>query len=165
MKEKDFHYDWAAEAERAQAILAVAKEDLGEEICREIDGKGSIVDVTIRIRNEIDPFFTRTDNVYDVKTTADLEEEGRRLPKGDFGDYCPVTYVNDNWLIPGSTEPDFETTILGKTFRLSGEKELEEFKFNPGKYLIGQNGQDELPLIPPPPKVMIVGMKGSGVST
>lgn len=137
MKELDYHYDWAAESEKAAAILGVAKEDLGEEICKEIDGKGSISDVTIRIRNEIDPFFIRVDNVEDVKTTADLEEEARRLPKGDFGDFCPVTYVKENWLVPGLSEPDYETTILGKTFKLAGEKEVEEFKFNPGKFLIG----------------------------
>jgi len=45
MKEADFHYEWAAEAEKAAAILGVAKEHLGEEICKELDGKGPIDDV------------------------------------------------------------------------------------------------------------------------
>lgn len=165
MVKNDFHYDWATESERAQAILAVAKEFINEELCKEIDCKGTIENNLIKIRNEIDPFFIRVDNVEDVKTSADLEEEGRRLPKGDFGNFCPVTYVNHGFLIPGSFEAEQEATILGKTFKLAGEKEMEEFKFNPGKYLIGQNGQNELPLRPPPPKIMICGMKGSGVTT
>jgi adenylate/nucleoside-diphosphate kinase len=140
MVKNDFHYDWATESEKAQAILAVAKEFINEEICKEIDCKGTIDNNLIKIRNEIDPFFIRVDNVEDVKTSADLDEEGRRLPKGDFGNYCPVTYVNHGFLIPGSFEAEQEATILGKTFKLAGEKEMEEFKFNPGKYLIGQNG-------------------------
>jgi hypothetical protein len=41
------------------------------------------------------------DNPEDVRTTADLGDEDKRLPKGDFGDYCPVTYVKDNWLAKG----------------------------------------------------------------
>jgi adenylate/nucleoside-diphosphate kinase len=81
--------------------LAVAKEHLGEELCKEISGLGEIDTVAIRIRAEIDPYFVRADNPEDVRVTADLSEEDKRLPKGDFGDYCPVTYVKDGWLAKG----------------------------------------------------------------
>jgi ABC-type multidrug transport system fused ATPase/permease subunit len=55
--------------------------------------------------------------------------------------------------------------VYGKLYRFSGEKELEDFKFNPAKFLVGNEGPATLPLMPPPPKIMIVGQKGSGVTT
>ena len=60
--------------------------------------------------------------------TAD-EENPRRGPKSDFGDYCPVTYVNSGFLVKGKS--DFESFVFGKSYRFAGEKEQEEFKFNP----------------------------------
>lgn len=99
-------YDWDWELENSQKILGLAKEHLNEEIVREISCNGSVDDVLIRIRNEIDPFFVKVDNPDDVRTSADLsgEEGEKKLPKGDFGDYCPVTYVKDNWIVRGNPE-------------------------------------------------------------
>jgi len=119
--------------------------------------------VFIRIRTEVDPFFTLTDNPEDVPVSADLDEEARRLPKGDYGDYCPVTYVNQNFLVKGNSE--FESSIMGKTYLFAGEKEQEEFKFNPSKFLLAENNLATLPLQPPAPKIMIIGNKGSGVTS
>lgn len=99
----------------------MSKEQLGEEICKEISGVGDVDTVAIRIRAEIDPFFVRVDNPEDVRVTADLGEDDKRLPKGDFGDYCPVTYVKDGWLSKG--DPLFESTVYGKTYVFVGEKE------------------------------------------
>ena len=141
----------------------MAREHLSDENVREISCNGSIDTVLIRIRNEIDPFYLKVDNPDDVRVSADLSEEDKKLPKGDFGDYCPVTFVRDNWMLRGN--PEQEVTIHGKTYWLAGEKEAEEFKFNPVKYLITKDGTATLPLQPPPPKVMILGMKGSGVTT
>ncbi len=79
---------------------------------------------------------------------------------------CPVTYVNENWLCKGNSE--IEMTIGGKTYWFAGEKEQEEFKFNPEKYLItgAHHAQKRsIPLLPPQPKIMIQGIKGSGVTT
>jgi adenylate/nucleoside-diphosphate kinase len=85
----------------------------------------------IRIRNDIDPFFVKVDDSENCRTSADLsgEENEKKLPKGDFGDYCPVTYVKDNWIVRGN--PENEVTVFGKTHWLAGASELEEFKFNP----------------------------------
>ena len=99
----------------------------------------------------------------DVRTTADLGEDDRSLPKGDFGDFCPVTYVTDHWLVKGTSEN--EATVFGKTYWFTGEKEADLFKFNPTKYLVTKDGRTELPLEPPPPKIMVVGTKGAGVTT
>jgi adenylate/nucleoside-diphosphate kinase len=122
-----FDFDW--ENENAGRILNLVKEHLGEDFVREISCNGSPDTVFIRLRNEIDPFYLKVDNPDDVRVSADLGEEDKRLPKGDFGDYCPVTYVQDNWLIRGN--PEQEVTIFGKTYWLAGEKEAEVFKFNP----------------------------------
>lgn len=173
---KDIHYDWDTENERAQNVLKAVREffhadenftaALGDDTTKEINAVGSINDVVKRIRLEIDPFFLRVDNPESVRVTAEIDEEereaGNGLPKGDFGDYCPVTYVNDGWLAKANYE--FEATVYGKTYWCAGEKELEEFKVNPDKYLIAQCGAATLPLQPPPPKIMIMGTKGSGVS-
>lgn len=141
----------------------MAKEHLGEENVKEINCGGAVETVLIRIRNEIDPFYFKIDIPEDVRVSADLGEEDKRLPKGDFGDYCPVTYVNDNWLVRGN--PEQEVTIFGKTYWLAGEKEAEKFKFNPKDYLKAQSGEATLPLSPPPPKIMILGHRGAGTST
>lgn len=58
--------------------------------------------------------------------------------------------------------PEFEATVHGKTFTLAGEGEQTEFKENPAKFLAACS---TLPLAPPPPKIMILGMKGAGIST
>ena len=141
------------------------KEHINEEIVKEIACNGQESDVFIRIRAEIDPFFIQIDNPDDVRTTADLDEDGKKLPKGDFADFCPVTYVNDNWIVRGN--PEFESTVFGRTYLFAGEKEQEEFKFNPQKYLVTQfsDNKKDIPLNPPPPKIMIIGVKGSGVTT
>jgi adenylate/nucleoside-diphosphate kinase len=162
MQEVDFHYDWDAALEQSQKVLGVLKEHVGEEFTKEISGSGKIESVTIRIQMEIDPFFTRADNPEDVRTTADLGEE-EKLPRGDFGDYCPVTFVKEGFLIKGV--PEFEATFFGKSFVFASEKELEEFKTNPATFLVGHAGPSSLPLEPPPPKIMILGTNGSGVTT
>jgi hypothetical protein len=61
--------------------------------------------------------------------------------------------------------PELEETVYGKTYLLAGEKEQAEFVEQPAKFLVASNPNLSLPLPPPPPKVMVVGMKGSGVTT
>ncbi len=51
--------------------------------------------------------------------------------------------------------------MFGKTYRFAGEKEQEEFKFNPAAFV----RKVTIPLPAPQPKIMIVGIKGSGVTT
>jgi adenylate/nucleoside-diphosphate kinase len=106
---------------------------LGDDTTKEINATGSADEVLARIRIELDPFFLRVDNPENVRTTAEIDEEereaGNGLPKGDFGDYCPVTFVNDKWLAKGNFE--MEATVYGKTYWMAGEKELEEFKADP----------------------------------
>lgn len=102
---------------------------------KDIFAKGIEADVFTRIRLEIDPFFVKVDDSENCRTSADLSgEDGEfKLPKSDFGDYCPVTYIKDNWIVRGNQEN--EVTIFGKTYWLAGPAELEEFKFNPKQFL------------------------------
>ena len=97
-------YDYDFENEFAQKILGVVKEQLGDDIVKEISCNGEVDDVFIRIRTEIDPFYLKVDNLDDVRTSADLGEEDKKIQKGDFGDYCPVTFTTDNWLVRGNPE-------------------------------------------------------------
>lgn len=159
-------YDYDFEDEQAKKVLGLVKEHLGEENVKEISGTGGDQHtVFIRVRNEIDPFYIKIDNPEDVRTSTDLSgEEGEKpLPKGDFGDYCPVTYVRDGWIVRGN--PELEVTIDGKTYWLAGEKEAELFKFNPIEFLKTRTGQATLPLSPPNPKIMILGQRGAGTTT
>lgn len=144
-------------------MLALAKEHLGEETVKELSCNGTPETVFIRLRNEIDPFYLKVDNPEDVRVSADLGEEDKKLPKGDFGDYCPVTYVRDGWLVRG--DPEKEITIYGKTYWPAGDEEAGKFKFNPIEFLKTKTGEAKLPLLPPNPKIMVLGHRGAGTTT
>lgn len=147
-------------------MLATIKEFLGEEkqdSIIEVDCNGTQDNVFIKIRTKIDPFFTQVDveeAKFDWSVMPTEDEEIKKVgPRSDFSDYCPVTYCKAGFLVKG--KPDFEAQIFGKSYRFAGEKELEEFKFNPYAFL----SRATIPLAPPEPKIMIVGQRGSGVST
>lgn len=159
----DFVYDWEEENAKAQKVLGNIKEFIGEEGVVEVDCSGQPEDVFIKLQTKIDPFFTQADSE-DVKfdwATLPVgdEEPPKRGPKSDFGDYCPVTYIKSGFLVKGKA--DFESYVFGKSYRFAGEKEQEEFKFNPNAFL----SKVKIPLSPPEPKIMIVGLKGAGVTT
>ena len=161
MKEVEL-YDFDAEFEQSQKIWNAVKE-LYPDQSKEVFAKGSIDDILIRIRNEIDPFFVKVDDLENCRASADLGEEDKKLPKSDFGDYCPVTYAKDNWIVRGN--PENEVTVQGKTYWLAGPAELEEFKFNPKQFLVAQYQGVALPLQPPPPRIMILGHRGAGTTS
>jgi len=111
---------------------------------KEVDCSGDPDRVFIKIRTALDPFFLQGDSADDVKRTEELnlmpeedpdedQEYDKRLPKGDFGDYCPVTFVNDGFMVKG--DPEFEQSVYHKTYRFAGEVEQTEFLFNPAKFL------------------------------
>ena len=91
------------------------------------------------------------------------------MPKCDFGDYCPVTFVDDGFLVKGGSDEDGgdlnELYVNGKRYFFAGSKEMEKFKKEPSKYMIVQEQGCSLPIQPPAPKIMITGNKCAGVST
>ena len=102
----DLAFDWEEESARAQKILANVKEFIGEVGILEVDCTGKSEDVFIKLRTKLDPFFLLCDNIDDVRTSADLnladeDNPDKRLPKSDFGDYCPVTYVKHGFIVRG----------------------------------------------------------------
>lgn len=94
----------------------------------------------IKIRTKLDPFFLLCDNLDDVRTSADLnladeDNPDKRLPKSDFGDFCPVTYTKHGFIVKGSAE--LESVLYGKTYRFASEDEKKEFEFNPTIFIKG----------------------------
>ena len=98
------------------------------------DCTGNIDEVHFKIRSRLDPFFCRPDDTTDdIRTSADYEEEEiHRMPKSDFGDYCPVTYVDEGFLVKGGTDEEGgdpnELYVNGKRYFFAGTKEMEKFK-------------------------------------
>lgn len=156
----DMHYDWEVEAEKAAKQRAAIEEHFGpgegEPATNIVDiqATGSVEDVYHKIVMQIDPFIVRVDG---EEVFGAMKATEKPLPKGDYADYCPVTYMKENWLFKCPENAELEASVYGKTFRFSGEAEMEEFKFNPAKFLVGHKGKEDLPLDPPPPKVMIIG--------
>ena len=176
MTEKDeVAYEFAEELAIAQAQLAVIKEWLGEDnegkIMEIKECSGNIEQVAFKIRSRLDPFFTRPDDTTDdIRTSADYEEEEiRRMPRCDFGDYCPVTFVDDGYLVKGGADEEGgdpnELYVHGKRYFFAGSKEMEKFRKNPAKYMIVQQQGQSLPIPPPAPKIMLTGTKCAGITT
>ena len=115
------------------------------------DCTGTIDEVHFKIRSQLDPFFTRPDDTTDdIRTSADYEEEEiHRMPKSDFGDFCPVTYIDDGFLVRGGNDDEdspCELYVHGKRYFFAGSKEVEKFKKNPQRYMVIQNHTMTLPL-------------------
>lgn len=176
MTEKDeVSYDFAAELEIANAQLNVMKEWLGEEkqdrVMELKECSGTVDEVHFKIRSKLDPFFTRPDDTTDdIRVAADYEEEEiKRMPRSDFGDYCPVTYVDDGYLVKGGADEEGgdpnELYVNGKRYFFAGSKEMEKFRKEPARYMIVQQQGASLPIQPPAPKIMLTGNKCSGVTT
>ena len=143
----EFAYDFAAELEIANAQLQVIRDGLGEENQEPVmeirECSGTIDEVAFKLRSKLDPFFTRPDDTTDdIRTSADYEEETIfRMPRSDFGDYCPVTYVDDGYLVKGGDDEDGnpnELYVNGKRYFFAGAKEMEKFRKEPSKYMIVQ---------------------------
>ena len=126
-------FDPEAEMEHFGKQQAFLKEALGEDVCKEVSLNGTPEEVLNRIVVTIDPFFVQVDDPVAVKTTADLAEEEKALPTGEYGNFCPVIFTNQNWLYPGN--PELEQQVMQRTYRFSGEEEMELFKKDPMMYL------------------------------
>lgn len=123
-EQPDCLYDWEFESGKCAKIMEQVKEMLGEDnqdSIKEVDCSGDSDRIFIKIRTALDPFFLQADNTDDVKRTEelnlppvlepgeeeDLEQEyDKRLPRSDFGDYCPVTFVKEGYMVKG--DPEFE---------------------------------------------------------
>jgi adenylate/nucleoside-diphosphate kinase len=138
------------------ATTTVLKEAYGEENVKEIGIDGSLDDVWVRVQTELDPFYVRADDEALVRGPADVQEGDDPLPAGDFGPFCAVTYRKTGWLVPG--KDDFVALVHGRVYKFFSEKELKEFRENVEVF------EGARP-VAGPPRVMMVGVRGSGLRT
>ena len=82
--------------------------------------------------------------------------EGEEIPWGEYGPFCPVNMKDYGWTFYGKEE--FEIYVEGKRYRCFGSIEATKFKANPARYIKEK-------AIVPAPRVMIMGVRGSGVHT
>lgn len=109
-------YVWEVEDEAGKKQLTFAQEIMtteekpGAEQVTEIDCNGTPDEVFNKIRRAIDPFCLQPDKEEDIIVSADLQEDDDgnkpRLPRSDFGDYCPVTFVDEGFMIKGDPEQE-----------------------------------------------------------
>ena len=111
-----------------------------------------------KLYNSLNPFSTQIDDEEKCYNASDVGAEKIKMPFGEFGKYCPVTYHEDNWLISGSQEE--ELTVNHRKYLFASKKEQELFKLNPLKYLKNMNFVKV-----PTPKIFVLGTTGSGCSS
>ena len=85
-----------------------------------------------KIRQIIDPFYSKCDEDSLNRVCADKQEDGDPIPMGFCGEYCPLA-LSEGWLMKG--KDDFEVGFEGKRFKFTGEKEVNSFKEDPTKYI------------------------------
>lgn len=62
-----------------------------------------------RVRAAMDPFVTKVDDENNVRVTADAAEGVySHIPWGDFADYCPVTLIDNGWLLQGKEDIELQ---------------------------------------------------------
>lgn len=129
----------------------------------------------VQIRKHIDPFYqvvedpTMAADIPDpdewTPEEVDPEAEGEDaepqerpvIPWGTCGMYCPVTLKEQRWLYPG--QKDFQHSYNNRVFATANEAASEAFLREPVKYV----PVEKEPILPPP-RIMVTGPTGSGVS-
>ncbi|KAL4506760.1 hypothetical protein ABPG72_001181 [Tetrahymena utriculariae] len=138
---------------------AVLKEQFGEENVKEISIEGSELEVYNRIKVQLDPFFLKCDEEENIaRTSNDVQEGDDPVPLGEYGPFCPIAFNEEKWLLPG--KKDFESFVRGKSHIFYSEEDKKKFTDHTWKYVDGKTHYDV-----PPPRIMIMGPKGSGVHT
>ena len=135
------------------------KEKLGEENVIEINCMDKIEILKLNLMMKIDPFCMRIDNKEDA--AGENEDTILPLPKGEFGDFCPVTFKDENWLFYGYKE--FELMVNSRKYIFAGEKERDKFAINPKSY-INLNLKPIDVVENCPPHIFVTGYQGGGTS-
>jgi hypothetical protein len=156
LKESNIICNIDAELEFSEKQLALLKEAYTEELVKEVSIRGSLTDILKRIMNIIDPFYTKCDEESMIRVSADLPESGYgHVPWGDYADFCPVCLQN-GWLQLGKEE--FEVQVRQRRYRFYSQQDMALFKDNLEFYLNQE-------IRTPPPRIMVIGIHGSGVNT
>lgn len=148
--------------DKIDEIINILKEKLGEDNIIELNCMEKIDDLKLKIKMIIDPFYTRIDPDDRVIASSDINEEQIPVPKGEYGDFCPVTLKDENWLFYANKE--FEVQVNHKKYIFAGENEKNKFSVDPSLYL--SSNQIPIDVIKNcPPHIFIAGYQGSGIST
>ncbi|EGR31735.1 hypothetical protein IMG5_103090 [Ichthyophthirius multifiliis] len=137
---------------------AVLKEQYSEDSVKEIPIEGTELEVYNRIRVQLDPFFIRFDTEELARYPADVGEEDDPITWGEYGSYCPIIFKDEQWLVPG--RGDNEVIVRGKRHKFYSEEQKKKFQENTWKYV---DGSHHLEL--PPPRILLMGVRGSGLHT
>ena len=141
---------WLGAAQDSAAkVLSSAKEAFGEEMVVEIQADAEALEVHRRIVLALDPFTDRID-------TADTVAEASPSPPGLCGPYDPVLLATEGWLQPGNKES--KAYFHGKEYLFAGEKEQMAFELSPNRYFQPSPSSFS-------PHILILGVRGSGVTT
>ena len=91
---------------------------------------------------------------------SEVEENIEPIPYSEYGPYCPICLVNEGWLQLGKEE--FELQVRGLRYRFYSEKDMEDFKLNV-EYYVEKEVKKGLKV--PNPRILMMGIKGSGLKT
>jgi len=161
-KKGDYRTEFSLEneLEKSEKALQIVKEAFGEEVVKEVPINFGEEEFKKQVLWTVDPFYINVDPDGDVVATGDVGEDDEPVKWGDCGLFCPVTLVDEGWLLPG--KEDQEIQVRGKRYRFYSEEALNKFKLSVEDYVNAINRRN---VKVPGPKVLFMGIKGSGVHT
>ena len=109
---------------------------------------------------EFDEDAVEEEDEDDDEENFDPSLKEKNVSFGDASHFCPVSLLKRNILVPGS--PEIQCKYRERFFRFSSEENRALFIENPELYL--SNDKKQLAKVPPPPRIMMVGPRGSGKS-
>jgi adenylate/nucleoside-diphosphate kinase len=145
---------------KIEEYIKVVKEKIGEENVIDINCMDKPDALRLNLQYKLDPFYTRLDNKEDA--AGENEDTILPLPKGEYGDFCPVTFKDENWLFYGYKE--FEVMVNSRKYIFAGEKERDKFSINPKEYLIPNMKPIDV-IQNCPPHIFVSGYQGGGVTS
>ena len=148
------------ELEKSEKAMALVKEAFGDEIVREVPITFGPQEFVNQVLWAVDPFYINVDPDNDVVAAGDVGEDDEPVKWGDCGSFCPVTLADEGWLLPG--KEDQEVQVREKRYRFFTEDQLNKFKLNVESF-VNKVNRNAVKL--PGPRVLFMGIKGSGVHT
>lgn len=142
-------------------ILSILRNEynVNEEDCIiKLNISDTIEGIKEKLNIMLNPFIDKIDDEEKYYTSSEFGNERIQMPFGEYGKYCPVTLIKENWLISGISEE--ELTINHRRYVFASKRENEEFRKNLRLYI---NNMNYLNI--PKPKFFIIGQSGAGVKT
>lgn len=96
----------------SDTALKFLQEQLTEEIVKTVSIVGSRDEVFNRIRTTIDPFYVRVDDESNVRLPGELGDGDEPIPYASYGPYCPITLMEEKWLVPGKEDQELQVIIF-----------------------------------------------------